>query len=367
MKQRLTAALILTGCIVVALGMLPFGCARRKDSQAIPASLNQSDLSAVVNYYAQSGKPFDPKGKWPLLSTATARETDRESWERSQAVSTDSATFSSMEILGEETRDGNQYGLVSVTEVSPSEGCKEVSTQTWVKEQGKWRRLLLPETERLADRKLSDGDYQGALKAARDWLQIDPFSERAYSDELFALERGGGSLGESLQRIGPSIVRSLLSGNPKSSTTLFSAVTFAGNSDAAEAMLERIPPDDCDRSQAVSNVAADIKDPRQRLKFLEAHRQGDVGALCSMIWTLTELKRYAEVRPLVTDDASSAIRNRLDAGDATFGAHWAAIIGTALLKAGDKQKANVWAEYGLTRDPTNSEIGRLVKAVKSSR
>jgi hypothetical protein len=340
-----------------------FGGLAGGSSDSLPRSLDQTNLASVLTYYYGLGQPFSAKGKWQLLSSTTAKETDRESWEHK--VTEGAPRFSSLEVLGEEARGNSEYARVSA--VQSIGDCREVSTHTWMKEGGLWRRLLLPRTAELTRSKLNDGDYAGAVRAAKDWLAIDPFSEEAYAYELLGLHRGGASPGDDPGRLRPDIVRALLSINPHSGVALSRAVSEAGDPEAGEILLDRMSADDCQRSAAVFDVALAIKDPQKRLDFLDTHGNQDAGSLCLRVWALSELKRYTEVASTMTSGTTDKIRRYLDAEDATFAADWATTVGYGLYKAHDLDGARSWANYGLGRDPTSTGVMELMKAINKAK
>lgn len=353
----------------LVLALVPLACGRlTKSHDDCTGSIDQANLSAVLSCYYDVGKPFDPKGKWGLMSSRTNNETNLEAWEQSLKSGSSDYDYivTSFEVLGEEARLGTEYARVSVSYSYRTKRCKMVSTDTWMKEQSNWRRLLLPKTEELAQRKLADGDYEGAVKGARGWLALDPFSERAYEIQVFAANRGGATLSDFYQ-LRTDTVRALLSINPRSSRALFNAASFSFDADTAQALLDRIPADDCDRPKAVFNVRGRIANAWKRLAFLDGQHEDAAGLLLLRIKTLGELKRYSDVRPLVTDESSSKMRADLDGRDAGFAAYWSAIVGAALLRAGDRERATSWMQYGLTRDPTEPRIIALMKSIKASK
>ncbi len=325
-------------------------------------AVDQGDLNAVAGCYLGVGKPWDPLGKWPLMSKTTQQQTTEAEWLASNEAK-HAVVYSSLTVLGEESRAGSRFARISVTTALPS--CTATKTQTWTQEDGKWRRLALPTTAEVAQKKSDDGDYGAAVAAAEEWLGLDPFSMEAYNILRDSSERGGGGKGA---HKGGDILRAMLSINPTDSTALFSAATSAEDLTIAYAFLGRMARDDCSRNSAVFNVALKVNQPATRIKLLDEEQRGeDASLMCLRVVSLDQLHDGDGVLAYLTTQRAEAIQKDFDASTPGFASTWSVSLGTALLNAGDPAEAKRWADYAMIRDPSNRGVAKLLKGIARGR
>jgi len=333
--------------------------------------VDETDLNSVISYYYDISQKFQPKGKYRFLSKRSQKEVTQEQWEApAKEDKKQTCTIESVFILGEEQKPTGYFAKVSV-EYScsqPDENivCRTITTHTWIKEENKWRRLLLPKTAENAQKQFSNGDYEAARRAAEKWLEINPFSIDAYYLLFFSSGRNKALSQESRD----NIIRAVLAIDPNDSDALFLAATASDELAIAKSFLNKLS-NDCSRDSAVCNVALTIQDSNERLSFLENMSErmslDSAGIILLKAVTLGTLKRYKDVSLLLNEQNTNRIKNDLDSHDGAFAAIWASKISNIFYKSKDYQRALEWLDYAISRDPNNENVIELSRKLDKYR
>jgi hypothetical protein len=335
--------------------------------------VDETNIEKVADYYYAPGKKAMPSGKktYHLLSEKSRTQIGEEKWVKGSESLT---PYNTVKILRKAEVGGNTYALVSITHVILGEGMdpagnmvrkewKEISTQSWILENGKWRHLYFPKTEEEVNRAFMNGDYAAAKAKAEEWLTLDPFSIGAYNKLIFAIARGGRTLPKEGARSVHDIVRAVLAVNPEDTDANFIAVTYTEDRAIAKSFLARLRGT-TGYNDAAFNIAKQYRDPRERLAFLEEQDKDPVLDVYKAI-TLAELRRWEEFRKLATDNTFiEATKKMLDSNDSSFAADLAAKLGQSLVEAKDRENARLWLDYGVTKDPNDFRIRQLGRALE---
>jgi hypothetical protein len=269
---------------------------------------------------------------------------------------------------------GTTYALVANTVVTSGKGMdpagkmvpkewKTIRTNSWVLENGKWRRLNFPKTSEEVGRAFKSGDYAAAKAKAEEWLTLDPFAIEAYSRLIFAIQRGGRMLPKEGARSLDDIVRAVLAINSEDTTANFIAVSYTEDRAIAKSHLARLRGTTV-YNDAAYNLAYKYKDPRERLAFLEEQDRTPNLDFQKAI-TLAELKRWEDFRKLATDNTFiETTKKSLDSQDTSFAAARAAELGLRFAGAKDRKNARFWLDYGATKNPNDPQIRQLGRALE---
>jgi hypothetical protein len=320
----------------------------------LPFGLDESDIEKVIGFYYSPGKP-PPDGKetYRLLSSQSRTQITEEQWVQraSGFKETESA-----KVLRKEGYKGNTYAVVS-WEVGPDTN-KAVLTDTWILEDNKWRRLTLPRNQEEVEKAFNNGDYPTAKTKAEEWLSLDPFSIEAYRRLAFSIARSGIRELKGGDRSLNDIVSAVLAINENDSSALFLAVTYTKDTNIAKTFLKRLE-NHYSYNKVAYNFAIKISNPNERLAFVEGIKH-EPASLMLRLLTLAELRRWEDFRKLCYEqDAFTSIKIVLDDSDPSFAAGHAGDLGLVAHKSGDRETAQKWLEYGVTRDPNNETIRKL--------
>lgn len=355
-----------TFAILLALSLLLPSCT------SFFGGVDETDIEKVAEYFYAPGKKIpDGKKTYHLLSEKSRAQVGEEKWVR------DTGSFTpdtAVKVLRKEEVMGTTHALVSITRVTQGEGMdssgkkvrkewKNIRTNSWVLENGKWRFLYFPKTWEEVERAFKNGDYAAAKEKAEEWLTLDPFAIEAYNHLIFAIERGGQTLPKEAARSVDGIVRAVLAVNPEDTIANFIAVAYTEDRAIAKSFLSRLRGT-TSYNDAAYNLANEYKDPQERLAFLEELDRHPILDFQKAI-TLAELKRWEEFRKVATDNAfMEATKADLDEQDSAFAANYAAELGLCFVGAKDRENARVWFDYGVKKDPNNRNIRLLGSALE---
>jgi hypothetical protein len=191
---------------------------------------------------------------------------------------------------------------------------------------------------------------------------LDPFSVDAYSGLALGISRSGGRAFKSGDRSLNDIVRAVLAINENDSQTLFLAVSYTEDINIARTFLRRLEGH-ARYATSAFNLAIKMSNPAERLSFLESQKN-EPELLMLRLLALAELKRWDDFRKLSNEkDTFTSIKNHLAEQDPSFSALYAGHLGLAAHKSGDRETAQKWLDYGVTRDPNNGAIRNLASAL----
>lgn len=364
--------------IIAALGLAATGCksstpadAGAAPPPAVPAKgacddVDETNLQAVVEcFYLRAKTDHD---RWRFRSVAHQQERGPAKGE------VDDCAYSDVKVAKQESVGGSVFAAVSFTARCPASdggvGCSSRLTRTWIREGLGWRRHGgTRQLGELTSKKFEAGDYAEAARLADEWLKVDPFDVDAYNLLGFAVLRGVRV------RLTADIARAVVGIDATNSTASFLALTLTGaadvGADVGESYLRRLSSTDCLLPGAVSNVATQYLNERRAKEALELlDRYPTVGDVTieHRIGALRMLKRRAELVGLLADpDRQDAIRRSFDTEDPSYGATQSAGIAAALIEASRPDLAREWIDYGLTRDPTNADLARLLRKLKKEK
>jgi hypothetical protein len=358
---------ISTFAILLVLSLLLASC------RNFFGGVDETNIEKVAEYYYAPGEKEMPSGKktYHLLSEKSRAQIGEEKWVKASASF---PTVNAVKVLRKTAAGGTTYALVSITQVTRGEEMdsagnkvnkewKNIMTNSWVLENGKWRRLNFPKTAEEVDRAFKNGDYAAAKAKAEEWLTIDPFAINAYSNLIMAINRGGQTLPKEGARSVNDIVRAVLAVNPEDTTANFIAVSYTHDRTIAKSFLMRLRGT-INYSVAASNLSLKYENPRERLAFLE-EQDRTPNLIIEMAIALAELKRWEEFRKVATDETFIASTKKyLDLVDTALAAQTAAILGLDFVGAKDRENARIWLDYGVTKDPNNPQIRRLGRALE---
>ncbi len=331
--------------------------------------LDEGNLEKVANHYYRPGQKDDlpPSASYKFLSEASKKQVSEEEWKKIRSGS-DNNTVSSIKVLGEKESGGRKYAVVSVThEFKSKDGkpLKDVGSETWVLENGKWRRLSLPKFKEESGKLYQAGDYAAAKAKAEEWLAADPFSVDAYMtlgygivrSNPWSFKRGDRSLGD--------IVRALVAINPDDTDALFCAASWSENLSIAKTYLKKMEGYRS-YSGAAYNVSLKIRDPAEKLAFFEGMEMTPILTVQKLL-ALAYMKRWSYFTALAAGDGEfGKLKAVLDDADPGFAAPRAAELGMAFHEAGDDETARKWLEYGITRDPNGRGLNLLANLLESN-
>ncbi len=355
--------------VLVAVTFVGTGC--REDvspENAVCATPDEGDLLKVATCYFHADKDWTTTGakRWPFLSTQSKAQITEIEYNK-MFTEPPKCVTSSVAVLNPELSKTTTKGIVVPVSVAKRcAKCSEVETDSWIREESGWRRLWLPNNQELIDQKISMGDYAAAKKLAEEWLAIDPYSITAHNQFVFATGRGARS--SSTKRTKDEMIRSMSAINPKDSTVLFRAVTDARNVDVAQTFLDEMAMDDCARDSAIANVANKFSEGKKglemRLDFLDRHESTEPRIVMTRAVTLGQLNRFSELKTLMSEH-EAAIAKMLAESDPTYSVRWACNLAAVLSNAKDYDAAHRWVTLGLKQDPTDRDLTRLLKYIKT--
>jgi len=342
------------GALIVLFSFIAFnGCSK--------FGVDETNLEQVANYYYQPGKEKElaPKKAYEFLSTKSKEITNYTEYEK-YCNEGKEYKISEIKVLSEKEANGKKYGIVSV--YSKKEKENAIFTNSWILEDGKWRRLSIKKLLEEAGNAFSSGDYAVALAKANECLAIDPFSVNAYQLLGFAMNKSNTDKFKREDRTMDDIVRSLLSINPEDSQVLFFAVTFSEDLSIAKNFLRKMQGH-VGYSTAAFNAILKIESPREKLKFLDGIELTTDLAMLKM-YAFAQLEKWNDFRSLSNNEGTfEKIKEKLEESDPSFSAGWAARLGFCFHVADDDYTARKYLEYGITRDPNNELIRKLAKTL----
>lgn len=329
--------------------------------------MDESNLENVSKYYYRPGKTnaLPDSISYKFISEKSKAQMSLDEWIK--ICGNDHTNFVKfIKILGEKEQAGQMYAIVSVSNTGPGKNGKignYVFSRTWILENGKWRRLLFPKTAEKVYKSFKDGDYANAKTEAEEWLSVDPYSVEAY-----------GKLGEAIEEIGGfnkagrsknDILRAMLSINPEDTMVLFDAVRWSETPSIAKSYLNKLEGTVA-YSEAASNYALSIRNMYSRLKFLEGlEALPDIAILklqsiASLIldgnknYSWEDFKKVAD-----TEGQFVKVKANLDESDSSYAAGKAGMLGMCFYESHDKTTAQMYLDYGISRDPNNDDIKLL--------
>jgi len=334
--------------------------------------VDETNIEKVAEYYYAPGKKM-PNGKetYHLLSEKTRAQIGEEQWVK---MSASFPPINAVKVLRKEEVRGNTYALVAYTVMTRGEGMdstgkkvpnelKNIRTNSWVLENGKWRRLNFPKTKEEVERAFKNGDYAAAKAKAEEWLTLDPFSVDAYGTLIFAIARGGRTFPKEGARSMSDIVRAVLAVNPEDTGANFTALSYTEDRAIAKSFLARLKGT-TSYDAAAYNFAGKYNNPKERLAFLEDQEPAPNLNMRKAI-TFAELRRWEEFRKLAEENTFiEDTKKLLDSKDTSFSAARAAELGIGFVGAKDRGNARLWLDYGVTKDPNDPQVRQLGRALE---
>jgi tetratricopeptide (TPR) repeat protein len=335
------------------ISLIVFNCSRTDDT----------DLLEVATYYNKPGT--DRTKQFKLIAQSAMPYVDREEFLNTEI---DKEPISQEITLVKTEKVGNQsFGTVQISTTSISEDekdtCTSIRTQTWISEEGHWRRLIPLKLKNLASEHYDNGDYASAIEVTEEWLDIDPFSIEAYHKLYFSIMRVGWLLRRRSDRSMDDIIRSILAINESDHTALHAAITSTNDVAAGKEFLKRLGKEACYYESSVFNLTLNINQDEERLKFIKEIDTDDNLIIIMKIVALGNLNRTTE---LITsyETKRDEFVDELDDNDPSFAATWAFRLGQSLLRVGLYEEAQFWASYGISKDPTQEELSWLSKRIQ---
>lgn len=381
--MRIPAALLMAGAFALV------GCKQgAAGSSKGPARVapDDSDLGKVAEFYYSPGRRPGPSPTelYPYLAAKSRSLISAEQWAK---TITNMEPVDKVEVLRQEERQGATFGLVSVTYPT-----KIVSTYTWLREDGKWRRLWSGKLGDQAIEAFRRGDFAASRAKTEEWLQLDPFSIRAYSNLRFCIERGAPSsvardaahvaanrTGSELFRREiakmaeekaaqdraalDEIIKTVLAINPKDTDAVFLAVSGSGDPLVARTLLKRLAGAP-GYETAAANVARKITDPQERLRFID--EAGSATTLKILkVFALGQLGKWDECRAVLKSEGFEAKAAEAIKGETPqyLEVH-AGLLGLASLATGDTAASQRWLEMTVAHNPNNEMAKQLAGALK---
>jgi hypothetical protein len=330
-------------------------------------SVDESNVQSVATCYNALAVRNQPSTKWRFTSKRTQAEVSQQQWVDAANSQKRNCETVGTQAVGEDQARGNSLARVSVRLLCDDRRlkrkCSSVDTQTWISEDGKWRILEMPKTAEITRKTFSSGDFFAARRSAERWLEIDPYSISAKGYLLFATTRTRMPEHE-YSNLRDGIVRSMLSINPQDSVTLSDTIAFAPNVDLSKAHLNRLPDDDCEKPHAVSNMCAKIADQKKVLAFLNEQHVTSPYIIMRRVLAMAAVGQGAGISDIMSPETAGGIESALKDDDPSFATSMAAKLAGAMLKIGNRQTAQHWADIGLMRDPSNKELQKVLHELK---
>jgi hypothetical protein len=236
-----------------------------------------------------------------------------------------------------------------------------VRTDTYAKEDGKWRRLVLNKTYRAIRNKMKNGDKAGAVYQAERWLNKDPNSVSANYQLFYAMDRTN-TWRRKMRKRRQAIIRRLMAINPNDSDSLFMSATHQSSIGVAKAFVGKMDEKDCRRGGAVFNVANKYSSHKKRWAFLQGQPNLPIIAVYK-VYTLGALKKYDEAKALLAEN-DAAMAEYMKTESSSFAAEWSANIGEVYRRMKNTEKATEWMTRAITFDPNSSDAKRLARRLR---
>ncbi len=330
---------------------------------AVGCGVNDKDLSIAAAAYHATDSKASLSQKYDLLSKAAKEQLTLKEFEE-LSKPPEGTTVSEVKVLGEQEQEGKTFAKVQF--VYSDSACKSVGTATWVKEDGRWRRLYFPKLAKKTTDQYSSGDYSAALATAEEWLAHDPFSIDGLSRYAFSQLRSRTALVARGNRSREDVVRSVLAVNKSDHDALFIAATYTDAPGIARSFLEQLPDDSCVFDDALFNVANKFKTASDRLALLEAKPSKNAMVVAVRVSTLNELDRHEDALNLLRVAHERLVSEFASSGDPSFSAHWAAKLGEVAIRAGDIERGRQWFEIGVAKDPQDKLLAILDRRLNDS-
>ncbi len=326
--------------------------------------LDEGNLEKVIAHHYRPGdtKNLDPEAMYKFLSAKSKDQVTRDEWTKRIKVFSDKYTYTSVKILGNREEKGEKYAVVSlVLDVKEKEGDtkKYVRSDTWMLESGKWRRLIFPKTKEETIKAFFDGDFAAAQAKAEEWLLLDPFSIEAFSRLGESMKNSHQLILKRGDRTIDDILRAILAINPEDTGALFCAATWAKDVSVAKSFLKKLDGT-VDFGGAVSNVAIHIPDPEERLIFLSDMPEYHAEIKTVKLLTLYDLMRWDAFRAAYEKEGTFEIlKAYFDRETTKLAANRAGELGAACFLSGNKNEAQRWLDYGISKDPNDHKVQKL--------
>jgi len=333
--------------LLMAVVVYAFACDKK------PAGIDESNLELVVaSYYHPGRRERDPDKSYTLLASKTREQIGPGQWK--DALASQTGIVDSAIILRKESVKGVSYGIVSFSETR--NGSRSISTATWVLEQNKWRRLKLPRQTWDIDLAIQANKYSAAKTGAESLLVIDPFSMEAYEALLYCSERAG--LHSKLPGAGTpaAIVQTMLKINSEDTRALFTAIYRAKDTKSGEKYLQRL------KGTTRYRAAVDLLAAKSRAAqpVGPTGTVDDTSVLIQKLLILADMKERREFKRLASNDATfEKLKTYLEGVEPEDAVKYAAKLGMAYHKAGDKKRAEGWLDFGFTFGLRSEELHRL--------
>lgn len=368
--------------IIVGLALLLATAACRKGEPAEPAEpsapgclegLDESSLHEVVACFYAEGEAFAPIGRYALLARASRQEVTEAQWleglQRADRVTLDGTLSGAacqderVAVLGFVEHGGVRHGRVQRRQrcrrLTEDKTCTFVRTDSWVMEDGRWRRLVLPATARAAGRLWDTGQYAAMRGAARAWLEREPTSVSAMRLLGWAMMRGVGS--PSTAEI-EAHIEATLQLSEADSEALLVGPSIAPTVEARARLLDRFEPTDCLRRLGAFNTALHASTAPERLAILDRYAEPDDAVLLRFA-TLMELERTDAARKLLHSEAMMRALEHLPEEDPPFAAAWGASIARGAAALGAVETARKWLQAAVEAAPGDPALRQLMDAL----
>lgn len=334
-------------------------------------------LKKAVNDFYRPGSPKRPtyKTTYKYLSNASKEMMNLKEW-AIYSNPYDDVPIKSVEIINEKVNLGRIYTIVSVEEqyhdVDPKYN-KNICSSTWLIEDGKWRKHSFPKLYELCGHAYESGNYTTAKTKLEELISLNPFSTDVYKLLGFTLMRLAEHSNTDASFSLDEITRTMLSNNPNDSNALFfAAVTSRGSIEISKKFLKRLEGTTSYLDTAF-NVVSSNRDSSEVLEFLKdievtpGIAMLKLRALAAQITSGSEQYKWVDFQTFALKEGSyNNITKYLKDRDASFSAHWAGTLGSLFIEANDNDAAQVWLDYGLTRDPNDLAVQNLALNLSKS-
>jgi len=148
--------------------------------------LDDTNLLEVATYYNRP--ETNRKAQLKLIAQLAMPYVDQEEFLNREA--NPKPIHQEITVVKTEKVGDQSFGIVQIsTTTAPKDGkdsCISISTQTWVSEEGHWRRLFPMKLQNLASEHYNNGDYASAIEVTEKWLDVEPLSIDAYHRLYFS-------------------------------------------------------------------------------------------------------------------------------------------------------------------------------------
>ena len=331
-------------------------------------SIDEGNLELVVAQYYRPGdkKNLDPAVMYKFFSAKSREQVTEDEWAKTIKGFSDGNAYTAITILANREEKGHKYAVVSVAvDARGKEGDteKRIYSNTWMLESGKWRRLAFPKIEEETSAVFFGGDFAAAKKKAEEWLSLDPFSVTALAMLGESIKGSPPQIFKGSDRSVDDILRVMLAINPKDTTVLFYAATWAKDISVAKTFLRKMEGL-AGYDGAAANVAYHIGDPQKRIRFLSELPEDGKGIRTAKLLSLYDLRLWDDFRKAYGNEGTFEFLTAFFDDDTTaVAANRAGELGAACFFSGNTGEAQRWLEYGISKDPNDYEVQKLARLV----